>query len=322
MCDDSIGCTFDKCVVQHADFRSKTILNENEQSELEQSLEVFLKKLPIESIASTVATESGTEKSEIIQMIETFANESRVTLALIINQLHLQNRILEVGAGLCLLSLFLRESGFQVSALEPALGGFGLFEQLKKEILNHYSQIELGVIDKPAQDLKPQSDGTFDLIFSNNVIEHIPDWQDALTAMTTVLSEKGVMIHACPNYTIPYEPHYGIPVFRRFPEISRKLFLSSESNSEIWESLNFITCKEIMSYCSNRGLSFCFRKELLYNAIKRIHNDELFRERHPGLVSKSASFIMMSGLGSIIRKLPPSLSTPLIVEIRHNGRGN
>ena len=123
------------------------------------------------------------------------------------------------------------------------------------------------------------------------------------------------MIHACPNYTIPYEPHYGVPVFRHFPNLSRKLFLPSGSDTEIWESLNFITCREIKSHCNRSNLTFRFRSELLYKAIKRINDDVVFRERHQGLVATLASLIMKSGLGALIRRIPPALSTPMIVEI-------
>jgi len=315
MCDDSIRTTFDKSNIQCITSEVKTILNVKEQSALKESLENFLEQIPASEIAASVAVQSGKPEAEVLNLIQTFANESRVTLNLIIKQLDREQQILEVGAGLCLLSLFLRQQGFRNIALEPALGGFGLFEQLKTAILKHFSQIDLPVLDKPAQALDTSADGPFDLIFSNNVIEHIPEWPVALEAMTAVLSLKGLMVHACPNYTIPYEPHYGVPVFRHFPKLSRKLFLPAGSDAEIWESLNFITCREIKLHCNKENLNYRFRSELLYEAIKRINDDEVFKKRHQGMVATLASFIMKSGLGALIRRIPPTLSTPMIVEI-------
>ncbi|ATX82053.1 Methyltransferase domain-containing protein [Mariprofundus ferrinatatus] len=288
---------------------------------MKSAQERFLEQLPVESISARVAEQSGHDRNEISALMNTFSNESRITLDLVIDKLDPEKRMLEVGAGLCLLSLFLTQQGFRIVALEPALGGFGLFERLKAAILSELSHIDLTVLDKPAQNLNAKEDGPFDLIFSNNVIEHIPDWHDAMESMVEVLKPSGLMIHACPNYSIPYEPHYGVPVFRHFPSFSRKLFLPSGSDPEIWDSLNFITCNEIRNYCNKNNLSYLFRKELLFNAIKRIDEDTAFRERHKGLVATVASLIIRSGMGALIKRIPPALSTPLIVEIRKSQTG-
>lgn len=65
-------------------------------------------------------------------------------------------RILEVGSGLCLLSLFLKSQGFDITALVPLEGGFGFgfgfVDKLKSNILNYHSSIKLSVINKGAQD--------------------------------------------------------------------------------------------------------------------------------------------------------------------------
>ncbi len=269
-----------------------------------------------------MAEQTEKTESEVLELIDTFSNESHITLDLIIEQLDKEKSILEVGSGLCLLSLFLRHEGFNIVALEPALGGFGLFEQLKKTILNHFDQIDLPVLSKPAQELDTKADGPFDLLFSNNVIEHIPNWPEAMSAMVKVLNQGGVMVHACPNYTVPYEPHYGIPAFRHFPKLSRNLFLPSESDREIWRSLNFITYKEVKDYCNANSLTCFFRKELLYNSIKRISEDEVFKQRHQGFVSTVASWVVKSGLGTVIKYVPASLSTPMIIEITYSGEAD
>ncbi|WP_167631205.1 class I SAM-dependent methyltransferase [Mariprofundus ferrooxydans] len=248
-------------------------------------------------------------------MLETYANESRVTIELIAGHLQPHMRILEVGAGLCLTSLFLRQQGYHITALEPAIGGFDLFARIKQAMLEHYPGIDLQVMEKPAQQLNPTENGCFDLIFSNNVMEHIPDWPAALDAMATVLAEDGVMLHACPNYTVPYEPHYGVPVFRHFVTLSRLLFLRKTHDQGIWNSLNFITCRALSAHCNNHDLNCHFEKALLYKALKRIDDDPLFEERHKGAVASIARLIMRSGLGRLIRHIPPCLATPMVVEI-------
>jgi len=264
-----------------------------------------------------VSTETGHSKEEVEALLKTFSNEAFVALDLIIEQLDINKNMLEVGAGLCLLALFLKNEGYRITALEPAIGGFGLFEQLKTTLLAHHAEIALTVLDKPAQSLNPKSDGYYELIYSNNVIEHIPDWPEAMNAMVTILHTDGTMIHSCPNYTVPYDPHYSIPVFRHFPKLSKSLFLPSNADPEIWDSLNFICCREIKKYCNKKNLSYDFKKELLYTSLKRIDEDPIFKERHKGLIATMASLIISSGLGLLIRRIPPSLATPLIVQISH-----
>jgi len=264
-----------------------------------------------------IAGKLSLSADDFADMFETYANESRVTLSMISQYLHPEKTMLEVGAGFCLTSLFLKAEGYRITALEPALGGFGIFERLKEAILEHYASVGLPVIHEAAQQLDAVQHGRFDLIFSNNVIEHIPDWRTALTAMVSVLDMEGIMVHACPNYSVPYEPHYGVPVLRRFPQLSRRLFLPASSDPEIWDSLNFISSGDVRLYCRQQGLRCHFEKALLYKALKRLNDDPVFRQRHQGIVMKVASWVMASGLGGWIRYLPPAVSTPMVFEIRH-----
>ena len=289
-------------------------------------LEEFLSELPMESIAEDVASRSGFKVAAIAsgsglksgavgEMLQAYVNETHVSLSMIQEHVRAGQRILEVGAGLCLLSLFLKREGFDVVALEPALAGHELFEQARLAILEHFSDIPLQVLDCPAQKLDVSAYGSFDLIFSNNVIEHILDWQEAMDAMRGVLAEKGYMLHGCPNYTVPYEPHYGVPVFRGLPELSRRLFLSKKVDAGIWDSLNFITYSQLKGYCSRHGLNCTFKKGLLYQALKRVDEDAVFRQRHQGIVTGIATLLLRSGLAKLMGKIPPGLATPMVVRI-------
>jgi len=279
-------------------------------------LEAFLAEIPIAVIVRDAARRAGRDKTEITALLETFINETYVTLGVVEDHLDRQKNMLEVGAGLCLFSLFLRKEGFAITALEPALGGFGIFDILRRTILEHYSNIDLPVLAIPASDLNVSEHGHFDLIFSSNVIEHIPNWQGALRSMLDVLTLHGVMVHACPNYTVPYEPHYGVPVFRRLPKLSKKLFLSADADEEIWGSLSFICHKQVRSFAARQGLSVVFKRGLFYQALTRLQRDAVFRHRHKGLVSNMADILNATGLLGLLRYLPPAMSTPMMFEIR------
>jgi len=196
------------------------------------------------------------------------------------------------------------------------MGGFDVFEQLQKAVLNHYADIELEVLDKPAQELSAESDGHFQFIFSNNVIEHIPLWRNALLAMLSVLDQNSVMVHACPNYTIPYEPHFGIPVLRRFPTLSTRLFARRIAlQPGVWESLNFLTYRQVVAFFADKDVSLRFEDELLFQALRRLETDPLFRARHEGLLVQIYQFLKVSRLLQLIRKLPPSCTTPMIFSV-------
>lgn len=295
------------------------ILSQEEQTQLRIRLDQFLEALPVADIAHEVSALSGLDRDDLLAMLDTYANESRVTLSLISGYLQPDHAMLEVGAGLCLTSLFLKAEGYDITALEPALGGFGIFEQLKEAVLARYQSLGLRVIRESAQQLNTAQHGSFDLIFSNNVVEHIPDWRAALTAMLSVLGRQGMMLHACPNYSVPYEPHYGVPVLRRLPALSWRLFLPADSDPEIWDSLNFISARDVRVFCRQHGLHCRFEKALLYKAMKRLNDDPLFRQRHQGLAMKVAAWVMASGLGECLRYLPPAMSTPMIFAIRKGG---
>jgi len=287
----------------------------SKHSALKTRLSQFLDGIPFDDIAAQVSARSDKQASDISVLLNTYANECHVSLDLVIDHLDPAERILEVGAGLCLLSLFLKQEGFQMTALEPALGGFGFIHQLQDAVIKHFPRLELKVIKEPAHLLNPLQHGSFELIFSNNVMEHIPDWPSALQAMSAVLSAGGKMLHACPNYTVPYEPHYGVPVFRHFPALSKRMFLSGNVDGDIWDSLNFITCRDVKKFCNNHNLVCCFERELLYKSLQRIEHDPLFEKRHQGLVTHAARLVMRSGLGGLLKTIPPALSTPMIMQL-------
>jgi len=285
-------------------------------SDLKQRLDDFLAALPVCSIAKQAAGKSELSADDIEDRLQIYINETRVSFDLVRDLLSKNQRILEVGAGLCLLSLFLKREGYDVYALEPAIGGFELFNRLKQIVLEQHPDISLQVIEHPAQQLSAQSNGSFDFIFSNNVLEHIPDWQRALVAMLGVLVEGGCMVHACPNYSVPYEPHYGVPVLRRFPALSRRLFLPPDADTGIWDSLNFISHRQVRCFARQQGCSLSFCKGLIYQALARIQSDPLFRERHKGLVASVAGLLSKSGLLKLMRYLPPAMSTPMIFSMQ------
>ena len=69
---------------------------------------------------------------------------------------------------------------------------------LGKTILNRkLSNVEYSLCD--AQDLTQFADCTFDLVFSSNMLEHVPDVDLCLRECRRVLKDNGLMLHTMPS---------------------------------------------------------------------------------------------------------------------------
>jgi SAM-dependent methyltransferase len=223
-------------------------------------------------------------------------------------------RILEVGAGTGLLSILLRRRGYDVTALEPSRGGFEAHAGLGPAIRKWF-RADLPFLSIGAGELNPSFHGEFDLIFSVNVLEHIPDLREAFHAMASVLSTSGRMIHLCPNYTIPYEPHFGLPLVPFIPSALAHLRPDLKRNG-LWRSLNFVTSRDILRYARECGLLVEFAPGMMLRAFERLCVDSAFRERQEGIATTVAAILMRPHLLSFIGRLPYWFATPMLFECR------
>ncbi|MCW8932680.1 MAG: class I SAM-dependent methyltransferase [Gammaproteobacteria bacterium] len=292
---------------------------------LRKKLDLFINDFPMDEICKCISEKYSIERKNVEQLIETFSNETKVTLNLVESHLSTDKRLLEVGAGLCFFSLFLKKEGYNIVALEPALGGFGVFEKIKDEILQYYSNIGLEVLNIPVEGLNISENGQFDIVFSNNVIEHIPNLDESFSSMKKILSKNAIMLHSCPNYLIPYEPHFGIPVIKHFSDISKTFFkIELKPNFDVWDSLNFITYFDVKRISNKNNLHVIFKKEVLYNSLLRMDQDDIFYKRHSGGgIYRIYSFIKKLKLLILIKYLPPMLSTPMVFSMAlKNDKGN
>lgn len=291
------------------------------QSELQSELQAFLNTVEAERLTVSF---SEKDKAEALSTLRTFKGEAQFTLALIEKHLDANIRILEVGAGLCLLSLFLKRKGYNITALEPLAGGFGFFETLKEEILSDNATIHLETLGKPAQQLSYVDDGEFDLIFSNNVIEHIKELSTAVSSMRSVLSRGGMMVHGCPNYIVPYEPHFGLPVFSFWPQLTKLLWQTKiAENLEVWNSLNFITYFQIKKLANANNCDIAFQQKLTFDAFLRLKNDAEFMERHKTtIVGKVFRILEVTRTLSLTKHIPAWASTPMIFTMTCKNQGD
>ena len=263
---------------------------------------------------ATLASEAEVDAEWLESMLTVSLGESDYTMRWLAPWLENGPRILEVGAGLGLTSAYLSSTGFEICSLEP--GGLG-FERYER--VNPLLRASLGIthphLGVAIEDVTTEHAGTFDLIFSNNVLEHVRDVETALVTLGALLRPGGVMVHNCPNYDVPYEPHFGIPLLPLRPASTARVLPRSITSTGLWQSINFVTARDVRRVAARHGATVTFERGLLADAIDRLREPEFVaRHRTLGRLAR-----VLGLLTPALRKLPPGLSTPMIVSWRSVG---
>lgn len=276
--------------------------------------------LTSERMAKRVAERTGGDLERTRTVLNTYAAECRYGFGLIVQRLPARGRILEVGAGPGMLSSYLRSEGYDITALEPAAPGFDFFTQIR-EVVMEETRTSLPVLEIQAEELSPSSHGFFQFIFSINVLEHISDVKAAIAGMSSVLAGGGRMWHTCPNYLVPYEPHFGIPLVPLAPRATGFLLPGRISRSELWRGLNFITYFELKRLASQSGLTASFAAGTMVEALRRLESEREFAARQRGIATVIFRILQRMGAVSLIERMPTALSTPMIACMQKMPKG-
>ena len=252
---------------------------------------------------------------------QTSLAEARQTLLLMENlELPEDCQILEVGAGMGIASTALSFFGFQVTSLEP--GGVG-FEQyrLASQHISKTIGTRITLIDEKAEDVKFTDGTVFELIISNNVLEHVENVEATITNLLRYLSPSGMMLHSCPNYTFPFEPHFGIPLIPFIPRFTSFFLPKSIRHSGLWKSLNFVTAFQLRRILRKSHYTVKFREGTLLQSINRLNNDSEFKKRHRILGRIASNSALLSLLNRLV-SLPYWIATPMDFVVMHKSRVN
>ena len=281
------------------------------------SIEDLREKAMDPQFLSLCAGRLGRPEDEIRRRIVTAWSEAQVAFSLLGDIDLSGKRVLEVGAGIGFVSVLLQQQGVEITAIEPGSGGFDMNERIGA-CLREWLKVSVSpVLDIGAEALEPGRHGPFDLIFSVNVLEHIPDLEGAVDAMCGVLRPGGVMRHTCPNYTLPYEPHFGILLVPFAPRLTERL-VPGVRGTEVWDSLKFVTLPRIRRAFRRNGLACRFAKGTLYEAFARLEQDPVYRARQGGNRAVALSYALLRRLGvlGLLAHCPPILATPMTFEVR------
>jgi ubiquinone/menaquinone biosynthesis C-methylase UbiE len=102
-----------------------------------------------------------------------------------LNFLPPKGRVLEIGAGSGWQARLLSGRGYEVSAIDVPTSGYR--ENRVWEVVEYDGRII------------PFADKTFDILFSSNVLEHIPHIDEFQQELRRVLKAEGVMVHVLPS---------------------------------------------------------------------------------------------------------------------------
>lgn len=283
---------------------------------LEARLDRWLAQLKPRIDTVGVAERAGIDVAEADRLLTIYSNEARVGLRLVQPILRPDMRVLEIGSGIGALLNFLHADGINVIGIEPGASGFGFMPAMNTAIATAGEAARCLTLG--AEDLDPGAHGTFDLIFSTNVMEHIPDLEAAFRGMARVLAPGGTMVHACPNYAVPYEPHFGIPLMPVVPRLTCHLAPQVLTlYPGLWTELNFITARRVKQIVRGLDLAVTFDRDVLREVMRRLRDDDEFRQRQ-GRLGRLAGFgVRRLGLGVLFDRIPGEWTTPMVFRVSH-----
>lgn len=168
-------------------------------------------------------------------------------------------RILEVGAGYGFFLVYgIVKLGWDLYGIEPGKGEFSGRFEIAQQILNENGVDQRKLINSTGEDIRFESN-SFDVVISNDVLEHVSDPQKVLQEACRVLTPGGILIFSMPNYRWLYEGHYNmlwLPFISK--PIAKKYVKLRGRDSSYIDHLNFLTPWEIKKMVKNiPGAKIC-----------------------------------------------------------------
>lgn len=123
--------------------------------------------------------------------------------------------MLDYGCGAARTVELLRQQGYDAYGCDVFYEGGSYRADLRRE------HIDRGIVRDMPGGVIPFADATFDLVLSNQVLEHVPDLGAALDDVARVLKPGGVFFSLFPDRSTWREGHVGIPFLHWFSKGSR-----------------------------------------------------------------------------------------------------
>jgi 2-polyprenyl-3-methyl-5-hydroxy-6-metoxy-1,4-benzoquinol methylase len=278
------------------------------------AIDAFLAKtLEDPRFTQSLVDKTGLAQKAATDLLSDLAGEARLACRLLSTMSpHHGSRVLEVGSGCGVVAAYLYGQGVDLVAIEPIVDGYEAFLAVRSLLAERVAMPD--ILPLAAEQLDSDEHGQFDLIFSINVLEHMQPLERNLDALTSVLAPGGHMIHTCPNYLVPYEPHFQVPLVPFAPGLT-KYIARKASQDPVWKTLNWIDAGDIRRLGRRHGLQVRFRQGEFTVALQRLSQDAAFARRHSGSVIKVLRGMDKVGLARLLSRAPASWLTPMTFTI-------
>ena len=248
---------------------------------------------------------------EIIDPLRTYISEAKFFKNIVtpdVANLISGSYVIEVGSGIGLLSLHLASLGFEVTAFEPQSSGFNQMNAMRSLISENWKPSAPQVEFREASlNQTTQLEKLADYIFAINVIEHVHNFEELITHAVKAKTPEATMRIVCPNYSIPYEPHFNIPIIFT-KRITKFIFGHKIHNSKIpdsdefWGDLSWPTQKKLKKILKSKGWNVEFSRDATHEYLNRVVSDSDFIVRKGRIIG--SLFKLTSVLVKIVRFVP------------------
>jgi ubiquinone/menaquinone biosynthesis C-methylase UbiE len=167
--------------------------------------------------------------------------------------------VLDVGCGAGTFSLLWSEAGHRVVGIdinEP------LIELGRKRAKDAGRDIELRVASATKL---PFADGSFDVVCSPELLEHLEDWERCLDELTRVLRPGGVIYLSTTNRLCPRQQEFNLPLYSWYPSFVQRRYvrLAQTTRPELanyakYPAFHWFTFYGLRRALRARGIRRCF----------------------------------------------------------------
>lgn len=281
---------------------------ENKLLALERQLIVHIKK--------TWSKQSGRKPEETGKALLSF-NRARYQIKIIKKFVSVKNKkLLEIGSGYAtFLSVARKEFEIDAYGVEPAKWGLynGAYE-IGKKVLS-LQGISSKYLIKANGEKLPFAQNSFDIVYSNYVLEHVKNEKDIFKEAVRVLKKGGILIFIFPNYNSFWEGHYGMIWLPYLNKKLAKIYVHLlRKNPSLIDELNFLTKKKIenilIDFPELKVVSW--GEDLFEDAIKKLDFPD---DGTLSSAKKILKFIKILGLSKVVFFLAKTfnLYTPIVL---------
>ena len=169
--------------------------------------------------------------------------------------------VLDLGAGLGAMSEELVLQGARTSAIEPG----SAWAAVAKRRAGRHGPYDLR---QATGERLPFADGSFDVVVSLQVLEHVQSPREVLAEVYRVLRPGGAFYLACENYLAFREGHYKVFWLPLLPKSLGAAYLRLRGRSPkfLLEAVTYVNFPQVMRWTKRLGFHRAYADELLKKA--------------------------------------------------------